>query len=180
MVRNTIPSFHGFVLEALIMPKAPSSNSTARRLHLATVIDTFGSVMPVACSNCRSAGLVCKVHVRSGRCNECNRSNAKNCNIRISENEWNSILEDRRRLQARLEELEKEKSDVERALRDNADRAAEAISVEGAEIQRLEQEEASASSNVLAMSPFTWSAVSGLDDSLWEAPVPGYLGDPVT
>ena len=167
------------------MPKAPKSsklivkdNSTVRRLNLADFIDIFGDVMPVACRNCREAGLVCRVHIRSGRCNECNRSNSKTCNIRISENEWSTIKEEKDRLQARLLEIEKEKLEIQQALKENADRAAEAIAVEEADIIRLEQQEAaSAPSDGMALSPFTWSALSGFGDDVWEANPPSYLGE---
>jgi hypothetical protein len=165
------------------MPKAPkssSSNSTARRLELASHIDIFGDVMPVACRNCRDQGLVCKVHVQSGRCNECNRKNSKTCNIRISANEWAVIREERERLLARREAIRKEEAEVDKALRENAARAAEAISVEEANITLLEQQEAVASlSDGLAMSPFTWSAAEGWDDTMWAAQAPDYLGEPL-
>jgi hypothetical protein len=160
------------------MPKAPSATSTARRLNLAAFIDLFGNVMPVACRNCRIAGVVCKVHVRSGRCNECNRHNLKTCNIRISANEWSVIREERERLIARAEANKKEAAEIAKALRENEDRAAEAISVEEANIAVLEQQEATAAlSDGLAMSPFTWSAMDGLDDGMWTAEVPTYLGE---
>jgi hypothetical protein len=86
-VRNTILPSICFVLEAFNMLKVPTPNSIQRCLNLASFIDLFGDIMPVACCNCRNAGLVCRVHIKSGRCGECNRSNAKDCNIRISENE---------------------------------------------------------------------------------------------
>ena len=179
---------HSFVLKArCVMPKTPKSvktnikdSSTVRRLALADFIDSFGDVMPVACRNCRENGLVCRVHIRSGRCNECNRSNSKTCNIRISENEWSTIKEEKDRLQARLLEIEREKLEIQEALKENADRAAEAIAVEEADIQRLEQQEALvAPSEGMALSPFTWSALSGFGDEVWEANAPVYLGDPV-
>ena len=165
------------------MPKAPKSSkvnikdsSTVRRLALADFIDSFGDVMPVACRNCRESGLVCRVHIRSGRCNECNRSNSKTCNIRISENEWSTIKEEKDRLQARLLEIEREKLEIQQALKENADRASEAIAVEEADIQRLERQEAGvAPSDGVALSPFTWSALSGFDDGVWEADPPAYL-----
>jgi len=65
-------------------------------------------------------------------------------------------------------------------LRENADRAAEAISVEEANIEILERQESIGSPSVgLAMSPFTWSLMSGLDDGVWDANAPSYLGDSV-
>jgi hypothetical protein len=114
----------------LVTPKAPPANSTILRLNLAVYIDLYGDIMPVACRNCRVAGLVCQVHVRSGQCNECNQRNLKSCNIRISESEWVLIRQDRERLQARLEAVKKEEAEVQKALQENAKRAAEAISVE--------------------------------------------------
>lgn len=147
------------------MPKAPkslSSDSTARRLNLASHIDLFGDIMPVACRNCRDAGLVCKVHVSSGRCNECNRRKLKTCNIRISAKEWAVIRSERERLLARPEELKKEEAELDKALKENATRAAEAIAEKEASIELLEQQEAVAAlSDGLAMPPFTWSAAEG-------------------
>jgi hypothetical protein len=134
--------------------------------------------MPVACRNCRAAGLVCRVYIRSGRCNECNRRNLKTCNIRISEKEWVLIRQERERLQARLETIKKEEAEVQQALRENAERAAEAISVEEASISLLEQQEATAGpSDGLALSPFTWSMMKGLPDDAWSRDVPAYLVD---
>lgn len=70
--------------------------------------------------------------------------------------------------------------EIQEALRENAERAAEAIAVEEADIQRLEQQEAlAAPSEDLALSPFTWSAMSGFGDEVWEANPPTYLGDSV-
>ena len=69
------------------------------------------------------------------------------------------IREERELLLARREAIRKEEAEVEKALRENATRAAEAISVEEANIVLLEQQEAVASlSDGLALSPFTWSA----------------------
>jgi hypothetical protein len=150
---------------ALVMPKAPPVNSTIRRHNLAVYINLYGDIMPVACRNCRVAGLVCRVHVRLGRCNECNRRNLKSCNIRISENEWVLIRQERERLQARLGAIKNEEAEVQKALQENAERAAEAISVEEAGISLLEQQEATAGpSDGLALSPFTWSLMEGLPD----------------
>ena len=64
--------------------------------------------MPIAYRNYRLAGLVYKVHIRLGRCNKYNYYNLLDCNIRISKSEWESIKEEKVRLQRRLEEVEKE------------------------------------------------------------------------
>jgi predicted metal-dependent hydrolase len=112
--------------------------------------------MPVACRNCQADGLVCQVHVQSGRCSECNRKNSKTCNIRVSANEWVVIREERECLLARREAIQKEEAEVEKALRENANQATEAISVKEANITLLEQQETSASlSDGLEMSPST-------------------------
>jgi DNA-binding XRE family transcriptional regulator len=55
-----------------------------------------------------------------------------------------------------LEAIKEEEREIRRALDENAARAAEAISVEEASIEKLEQKEAEASlQGELAMSPFT-------------------------
>jgi hypothetical protein len=67
---------------------------------------------------------------------------------------------------------------VKKALEENAERAAEAISVEEAGIVLLEQQEATAGpSDGLALSPFTWSMMEGLPDDGWSGEVPAYLVD---
>jgi hypothetical protein len=171
------------------MPKVPKpklprqsapKSSTESRLQLASFIDIFGDIMPVACARCRTKGLVCRVHVHSGRCNECNRSNADNCDIRISEEEWGIIRTEREQLQERLAAIQREAVEIGEALQRNAVRAAEMISVEESNIQRLEREEAAASSKgQLALSPFTWSVQDGMTDDFWEATAPTFLGEPV-
>lgn len=53
--------------------------------------------MPRACSNCRRAGVECKVHVRSGTCGECHLKGGT-CDIRITQEEWQRLLSERARL----------------------------------------------------------------------------------
>jgi hypothetical protein len=66
--------------------------------------------------------------------------------------------------------IKEEEREIRKALDENAARAAEAILVEEASIEKLEQKEAKASlQGELAMSPFTWSAVEGLSNSVWDA-----------
>jgi hypothetical protein len=68
--------------------------------------------------------------------------------------------------------------EVQNALRENAERAAEAISVEEASISLLEQQEATTGpSDGLALSPFTWSLMEGMPDDGWSGEVPAYLVD---
>jgi hypothetical protein len=58
--------------------------------------------MPIACAQYRIKGLICRVHMHSSRCNEYNRLNADNCDIRISEEEWGIIRAEQEQLQERL------------------------------------------------------------------------------
>jgi hypothetical protein len=156
--RNTTLSFPQASTSKLltVMLKAPSTNSTARRINLVTFIDLYSNVMPVACRNCQNTGVFCKVHVHLERCNKCDRQNLKTCNIQISANEWSVIQEERERLLACVEANRKEAAELAKALRANEDCAAEEISVEEANIVALEQQEAtSLLSDGLAMLPFT-------------------------
>lgn len=90
--------------------KPATSSSTNRRLALADFIDSFGDVMPLACQYCRQNNLVCRVHVRSGKCNHCHRHNNSDCNIRISEEEWSSMKQEKIRLQERLAAVQQQRS----------------------------------------------------------------------
>jgi hypothetical protein len=175
--------------------KPATSSSTSRRLALADFIDSFGDVMPLACQYCRQNSLVCRVHVRSGKCNHCHRHNNSDCNIRISEEEWSSMKQEKVRLQERLAAvqhqrslLDQEERDLRRALHDTDQRAAEAIAVEERSILLQEQQEQvdgvaglSLEGPSLSLSPFTWSALDGLPDMVWDGTsVPHYLESPVT
>ena len=68
--------------------------------------------MPIAYRNYRLTGLVYKVHIRSGQCNEYNRRNLLDYNIRISKSKQESIKEEKIRLQRRLEEVKKEEQEI--------------------------------------------------------------------
>ena len=52
-----------------------SFNSTTRRLKLADFIDVFGDTIVQKCSNCAKHNRLYKVHLRSRKCNYCNRKN---------------------------------------------------------------------------------------------------------
>jgi hypothetical protein len=54
-----------------------SSNSTTRRLNLADFIDSFRDTMVQKCSSYTQYSLIYKVHLRSRKCNYCNRKNIR-------------------------------------------------------------------------------------------------------
>ena len=60
-----------------------SSTSTTRRLDLAIFIDVFGDTMVQKCSNCAKHNRLCKVHLRSGKCNHYNRKNI-GCDVKVT------------------------------------------------------------------------------------------------
>lgn len=161
--------------------KKASSNSTDRRETLATFIEKHGDVMPRACSECREHRRVCRVHVRSGRCGQCNLHNSK-CDIRITENEWKRLGEERRKLIDALETARDETSRAvakERRLLAQLDlveqRVDNARAVDAREVAEVELSEAPEGQAILALSPFTWSALDGIPDDFFTADPPGYL-----
>jgi len=141
--------------------------------------------MPRACSACRRRGTVCKVHVRSGRCGECHL-HGSTCDIRVTQAEWEELRSQRERLLRDIEASRKAQEAARRAM-DEAfgeelrlrkemshleKRAEEAIAVEDAHLYpepREVLELPPAPPGDLALSPFTWSAVNGLDDQFWAA-----------
>jgi hypothetical protein len=120
-----------------------SSNSTTRRINLADFIDAFGDTMVQKCSTCVKHNRVCKVHLRSGRCNNCNRMNQK-CDVKVTQSEFRRLTEEKQKLKRQIDEALSAQADALEALRtarareerlrqqmDLTDRrAAEAIAVE--------------------------------------------------
>jgi len=164
-----------------------SKTSTERRLDLAAYIDTHGVIMPSTCTNCRENRRVCRVHVKSGRCSECNRHNSR-CDIRVTAAEFASLKTARLRLLQQLEEAREATSRAiareQRLMKELQlveKRASDAISIESRSIEEQEAEEellapGPAPSGELALSPFTWSAMDGMDDGFWDS---AGLPDPV-
>ena len=167
--------------------KRQKESSTIRRRNLGLHIELLGDIMPRACSNCRHAGVECKVHVKSGICGRCHLSGVqKSCDVRITKEEWSRLVSERARL---LEEVKRSLSDqkaAEQARREAADReisarealleieaeAEKAIEVEEAQIralERFEAEQAPKEPSELALSPFTRSLEAGVTDDFWEA-----------
>lgn len=184
-----------------MMPKP----STLRRLNLAEYINRYGDEMVQKCSTCVKHKRVCKVHIKSGRCGECNRRNQR-CDVRVTQSEFRRLVEEkdklRRGIDAAREAQDQANRDMEKALealrtsrakeqrlRQQMDlldnRAAEAIAVEERAIEELEQEEASEAlldeapteGLALNLSPGTWSALDGYSESFWDDLLdPGAVG----
>ena len=84
--------------------------------------------------------------------------------------------------------LDQEERELRRALFDTDQRAAKAIAVEERSIFLQEQQEQvdgvagmTLEDPSLSLSPFTWSALDGLPDLVWDGTsVPHYLESPVT
>jgi hypothetical protein len=55
------------------MPAIRNRNSTTRRLELADFLDNFRDIMVQKCSSYMKYNRVCKVHLRSRKCNYYNR-----------------------------------------------------------------------------------------------------------
>jgi len=154
------------------------------------------------CSRCRKEGLACRVHISSGKCSACVRSNCKDCDVRISEREWTRLREQRRKLEEKREAaraarvaarsaLERALSETRRAqeevdtlcarehrLEQEMDqlerREAEAISVEASALEEL-TEESDPVVGELALSPFTMSLTHGVPDDFWDSSPPEFL-----
>jgi len=174
------------------MPKSLLKNSTSRRLDLAGFIDNFGTAMVQKCSTCVKHNRVCKVHVRSGRCNECNRRNQR-CDAKVTRSEFRRLTEEKQKLGRSIDAALSAQADAlealrtararEERLRQQMDlletRASEAIAVESRAIEELEEEERRADAETLVpdsgvitgpqLSPSTWGALDGLDDNFWDS-----------
>jgi len=172
--------------------KKPIKSSSERRRALADIIDLCGrEEMVRKCSYCRENKLSCRVHIRSGRCSQCVRRNSSDCDVRVTEEEWERLRKERRRLTAAVEEAREASNKAlakEMRLRKELDlleeREAEAIAVEERDILEQEQEEGASRDTLVpvhdpenpgpdfALSPFTWTSLDGLPDSFWEPSVP--------
>ena len=137
------------------MPVVRTRTSTERRLKLADFIDTFGDTMVQKCSGCAKNNRVCKVHLRSGKCNHCNRMNLR-CDVKVTQSEFRRLTEEKQKLKRQIDEALSAQADALEALRtarareerlrqqmDLTDqRAAEAIAVESRALEELDAAEA--------------------------------------
>ncbi len=111
-------------------------SSTVERKLLGEFIRQHGKIMPKACSHCNKAGRVCRVHVRSGRCSECNIRNLRGCNIKITESEWSRLHKERSKLLSQIRDARAASAaalEVERSAR-------EATSTARSKEERLEKQ----------------------------------------
>ncbi|KAI7205651.1 hypothetical protein KC333_g9370 [Hortaea werneckii] len=171
-------------------PLRTKRTSTQRRLELAEVIDTFGDTMVKKCSTCAKHNRVCKVHVRSGRCNECTRRNQR-CDVKVTQNEFRRLIDEKQKLRRNIDEALSAQADALEALRtarareerlrqqmDLIDkRAEEAISVESRAVEEQEMGETLDTSGVdttglaLQLSPDTWGCLNDVPAGFWENPL---------
>jgi hypothetical protein len=178
-------------------PKKPPAESTLRRYDLADFIDVFGDEMVQKCSTCVAKKRVCRVHVRSGKCNVCNRLGQR-CDVKVTQSEFKRLAAEKEKLkkqiqesrdkqeaafkahESALEELRVARAKEER-LRQQMDlldrRADDAIAVEERNIQELEEQEATETMTfdgpsvglALQLSPTTWGAFEGFPLDFWDA-----------
>jgi cell division septum initiation protein DivIVA len=86
----------------------PRSNSTQRRLALATAVEVEENLAMVACTNCASSGDLCYYSsVRSVRCSACLRKNA-DCDGTFSLEEFRKIVDQKKKVQEASREKRKD------------------------------------------------------------------------
>ena len=78
-------------------------SSRERRIILTSFIDEYGDIILTVYNYCRVNKKVCRVYVRSSRCNECNRSNFSDCDIRVTSNEFSKLARERKSLVSRID-----------------------------------------------------------------------------
>jgi len=166
-----------------------TSNSTTRRLDLADIIDAFGDTMVRKCSNCAKHNRLCKVHLRSGKCNHCNRRNI-DCDVKVTQSEFRRLTEEKQKLRRQIDEALSAQAEAlemlrtararEERLRKQMDltdqRAADAIAVESRALEELEAEkgqetlvpDTSTEGLALQLSPSTWGALDDVPPGFWE------------
>lgn len=179
-----------------MMPCLRQKSSTDRRKELSSFIEEFGDIMTRPCKRCKDSRRVCKAHVRSGKCQHCARAGYSDCDIRVTQSEWDRLRREHSRLfremeqarsaavaaQERVAAAQEEASKAlskEMRLRKQLDRLqeeeAEAIAVEERSIELQELDEWTLEPDALggpdlALAPLTWTSVDGLPDDFWEIP----------
>lgn len=142
--------------------------------------------MPIACSNCMFDGVAneCRIHPLSGWCDSCSRQNAQECNIRITEEEWQELLQEKHRLREReialrreRRRLDEESLVIEQDKRRLEQRAAQVIHITERNLLCSEQREGALDKltsprdsvrvlSYVALSPFTHAVMNGFSDDL--------------
>jgi predicted transglutaminase-like cysteine proteinase len=85
------------------MPAVRTRNSTTRRLELTDFLDNFRDTMVQKCSSYAKHNRVCKVHLRSGKCNYCNRQNQR-CDVKVTQSEFCCLTEEKQKLKRQIDE----------------------------------------------------------------------------
>jgi hypothetical protein len=137
------------------------------------------------CSSCVKHSRVCKVHLRSGKYNHCNRQNQR-CDVKVTQSEFRCLTEEKQKLERQIDEALSAQADAldalrtararEERLRQQTDltysRAAEAIAVESRALKELKVVEGQETlsletpSDGLApqLSPSTWGVPEDVVD----------------
>lgn len=167
------------------MPADRPASSTHRRRELVAAIEVYGTVMVTKCSNCKPhPHRVCKVLVRSGKCGECLKRGSR-CDVAVTRNEFSRLVAEKERLDAQIKEARKEQDAafeamrVARAKEDrltkqlalNEKRAEEAIAVESAALEELEEDPAQPAwpAGPAELTTSVWSAMDRLPLDFWES-----------
>jgi predicted transglutaminase-like cysteine proteinase len=137
------------------------------------------------CSSCVKHSRVCKVHLRSGKYNHCNRQNQR-CDVKVTQSKFRRLTEEKQKLERQIDEALSAQADAldalrtararEERLRQQTDltysRAAEAIAVESRALKELKVVEGQETlsletpSDGLApqLSPSTWGVPEDVFD----------------
>ncbi|KAM0723343.1 hypothetical protein Q7P37_000328 [Cladosporium fusiforme] len=97
-------------------PLRVKRNSTQRRLELAETIDNFRDTIVKKCSTCEKHNRVCKVHMRSGRYNECTRRNQR-CDVKVTQNKFRRLIDEKKKLKRNIDEALSAQANALEALR---------------------------------------------------------------
>jgi hypothetical protein len=174
----------------------PSGSSTLRRHRLAVFLDSFGSIAMKKCSTCAKHGRICKVHIRSGKCNECVRRGQR-CDLQVTRSEFDRLIKEKSKLQQGISEAVRAQEEADEALQKALDarrtarareerlrrqldlidsRASDAIAVESEALVEPDQRGGDSAACLclesgpeFSLSPSTWNALDGLDDSFWDS-----------
>lgn len=119
-----------------------SKNSTEGRKRLARFVDCFGDIMVKKCSTCEKHKRVCKVNLRSGRCNQCLHRNQR-CDVKVTQSEFEYLKREKERLRSDIQKAREAQDNAhqeEERLRVLQEKAREDSRVAFAKEMRLRQQ----------------------------------------
>jgi chromosome segregation ATPase len=117
------------------MPKQLQPSSTTRRYRLYEFIESAGEIIVKKCSSCDKHSRVCKVHVRSGKYNECLRRGQR-CDVKVTQSEFKRLAEEKDKLRKRIQEAR----DEQEAAMKVHEKALEDLKIARAREERLRQQ----------------------------------------